>query len=215
MKNLFEIKICGIKDEDSMSAALNCKIDYIGLVFYQKSPRNVSISLAKSLVKLKNNITKIVALTVNADNDLLLNIKQNIFPDYFQLHGDETPKRCEEIRSKFKIPIIKGIGVKDKKSLNNATKLYDNVCDIIILDAPSTMLPGGNGKKFDWGILKDYNPKVKWMLAGGLNIHNIYEAINLINPPAIDVSSGVEKSKGIKDPKLILNFVEKCKNYNG
>jgi phosphoribosylanthranilate isomerase len=209
MTNSFEIKICGINDKSSMVEAVNSEADYIGFVFYNNSPRNLTLSLAKSLVAFRNKRSKIVALTVNAKDEFISEIKENIFPDYFQLHGDETPKRCEEIRSKFKIPIIKGIGVKDKKSLNNATKLYDNVCDIIILDAPSTMLPGGNGKKFDWGILKDYNPKVKWMLAGGLNIHNIYEAINLINPPAIDVSSGVEKSKGIKDPKLILNFCRK------
>ena len=91
------------------------------------------------------------------------------------------------------------------------TKDFEDICDILLLDAPSETLPGGNGKKFDWDILKDFKSKKKWMLAGGLNIENIKEAIDITKAPAIDISSGLEIIKGVKEPKLIENFITKCK----
>ena len=108
--------------------------------------------------------------------------------------------------------MIKGINVKNKVDLIRSTKHFEDVCDILLLDAPSETLPGGNGKKFDWDILKDFNFKKKWMLAGGLNINNIKMAIDVTKAPAIDISSGLEIKKGIKDPKLIEDFIIKCKN---
>ena len=215
MTNSFEIKICGINDKNSMLEAVNSEVDYIGFVFYNKSPRNLTLSLAKSLVTFRNKKSKIVALTVNAKDEFISEIKENISPDYFQLHGDETPERCKEIKSKFQTPVIKGLGIKDQDDLKKHTKNFENICDILILDAPSSNLPGGNGKKFDWNILKGYSSKSKWMLAGGLNVFNVNDAIKLTNAPAIDVSSGVEISKGVKDPKLIRNFIIKCRNFNG
>ena len=215
MTNSFEIKICGINDKNSMLEAVSSEVDYIGFVFYNKSPRNLTLSLAKSLVTFRNKKSKIVALTVNAKDEFISEIKENISPDYFQLHGDETPERCKEIKSKFQTPVIKGLGIKDQDDLKKHTKNFENICDILILDAPSSNLPGGNGKKFDWNILKGYSSKSKWMLAGGLNVFNVNDAIKLTNAPAIDVSSGVEISKGVKDPKLIRNFIIKCKNLNG
>jgi len=215
MTNSFEIKICGINDKNSMLEAVNSEVDYIGFVFYNKSPRNLTLSLAKSLVTFRNKKSKIVALTVNAKDEFISKIKKNISPDYFQLHGDETPERCNEIKSKFQTPVIKGLGIKDQDDLKKHTKNFENICDILILDAPSSNLPGGNGKKFDWNILKGYSSKSKWMLAGGLNVFNVNDAIKLTNAPAIDVSSGVEISKGVKDPKLIRNFIIKCRNFNG
>jgi len=215
MTNSFEIKICGINDKNSMLEAVNSEVDYIGFVFYNKSPRNLTLSLAKSLVTFRNKKSKIVALTVNAKDEFISEIKENILPDYFQLHGDETPERCKEIKSKFQTPVIKGLGIKDQDDLKKHTKNFENICDILILDAPSSNLPGGNGKKFDWNILKGYSSKSKWMLAGGLNVYNVNDAIKYTNAPAIDVSSGVEISKGVKDPKLIRNFILKCRNFNG
>ena len=215
MTNSIEIKICGINDKNSMLEAVNSEVDYIGFVFYNKSPRNLTLSLAKSLVTFRNKKSKIVALTVNAKDEFISKIKKNISPDYFQLHGDETPERCKEIKSKFQTPVIKGLGIKDQDDLKKNTKNFENICDILILDAPSSNLPGGNGKKFDWNILKGYSSKSKWMLAGGLNVFNVNDAIKLTNAPAIDVSSGVEISKGVKDPKLIRNFIIKCRNFNG
>ena len=212
MSNNFEIKICGINDKLSMDAAIESKADYIGLVFYDKSPRNLSLGDAKQLLKNRNQHSKIVALTVNSDDDFIRDIEQNIKPDYFQLHGNETPLRCKEIKVKFEIPIIKGIGIKNKLDLIKANQDYENLCDILLLDSPSSILPGGNGKMFNWNIIKNCEPSKKWMLAGGLNINNIEKAVKISNPPAIDISSGVEISKGIKDPEMIKNFITKCRN---
>ena len=154
MSNNFEIKICGINDKLCMDAAIESKADYIGLVFYDKSPRNLSLGDAQQLLKNRNQHSKIVALTVNSDDDFIKDIKQNIKPDYFQLHGNETPLRCKEIKVKFDIPIIKGIGIKNKLDLIKANQDYKNLCDILLLDSPSSILPGGNGEKFNWNIIK-------------------------------------------------------------
>ena len=215
MKNLFEIKVCGINDEISMNTALQCKVDYIGLVFYKNSPRNLSFNCARKLLKLRNPISKIVALTVNADDEFLSEIKKAVKPDYIQLHGTETPHRCLDIRRKFNIPLIRGINVQDRQQLMQFKKQFEDICDIFLLDAPSELLPGGNGKNFDWNILKDFESPRKWMLAGGLNIKNIQEAINITKAPAIDISSGLEIRKGVKDPKMMKDFVDKCRNFNG
>jgi phosphoribosylanthranilate isomerase len=207
-----EIKICGINDIESMNAALDNKANYVGLVFYKKSPRNISIELSKELLIRRNSYTKIVVLTVDPDDILISNIIFNIQPDFLQLHGQESPERCKAIKTKFNIPIIKGIGITSKEQLIYSTMKYGDVSDILLLDAPSSKLPGGNGAKFNWKVLKNYNYKKKWMLAGGLKFNNITEAIKITNAPAIDVSSGVEVHKGIKDSKLIKQLITKCKN---
>ena len=211
MKNLFEIKVCGINDQISMNTALKCKVDYIGLVFYPNSPRNISINLSRELIKLRNKTTKIVALTVDPNDDFLNEIKKNVNPDYLQLHGNENARRCIDIKNKISLPLIKGINVSNKVDLLSKNKEFEDICDILLLDAPSEDLPGGNGKKFDWDILKNFKSKKKWMLAGGLNIENIEKAIDITKAPAIDISSGLEIMKGVKDPRLIENFIIKCK----
>ena len=213
MNNLFEIKICGINDKMSMNTALKCEADYIGLVFFENSPRNISINLSKELLNLRNKLSKIVALTVNPSNEFLSEIKKNVKPDFIQLHGNETPRRCLDIKKRLNIPIIKGMNVINKLNLMKLTTDYEDICDMLLLDAPSETLPGGNGKKFDWNILKDYKSKKKWMLAGGLNIDNIKKAINITNAPAIDISSGLEITKGVKNRKLIEDFILKCRNF--
>ena len=194
MNSLFEIKVCGINDEVSMNAALKCKVDYVGLVFYPNSPRNISINLSRKLLKSRNKTTKIVALTVDPNDDFLNEIKKIINPDYIQLHGNENSRRCLDIKHKINIPLIKGINVRNKIDLVRKNKEFEDICDILLFDAPSEALPGGNGKKFDWDILKDFKSKKKWMLAGGLNIENIENAIDITKAPAIDISSGLELS---------------------
>ena len=212
MNSLFEIKVCGINDEISMNTALKCKVDYVGLVFYPNSPRNITINLCRKLLKSRNKTTKIVALTVDPNDDFLKEIKKIINPDYIQLHGNENSRRCLDIKHKINIPLIKGINVRNEIDLLRKNREFEDICDILLLDAPSEDLPGGNGKKFDWDILKDFKSKKKWMLAGGLNIENIENAIDITKAPAIDISSGLEIRKGIKDPELIKDFVIKCKS---
>ena len=213
MNKSFEIKVCGINDEISMSTALECKADYIGLVFYKNSPRNISINLSRKLLKSRNKFSKIVALTVNPNDEFLFEIKKTVAPDFIQLHGNENPRRCLDIKNELNIPIIKGINVINKINLMKLTKDFEDICDILLLDAPREALPGGNGKKFDWNILKDFKSKKKWMLAGGLNIKNIQKALDITKAPAIDISSGIEVEKGVKDPKLIEDFIIKCRNF--
>ena len=212
MRKSLEIKICGINDKYSMATALECKVEYIGLVFFKNSPRNVSIELSKKLLENRNTFTKIVALTVNPDDDLISKIIINIKPDFIQLHGNETPERCLNIKNQFNIPIIKGIGIKTREELIIATREFEKHSDVLLLDAPSISLPGGNGSKFNWNILKNYNNQKKWMLAGGLQSNNIQEAIKITNAKAVDISSGVEVQRGIKSPKLIKDFVNICRN---
>ena len=211
MSKSTEIKICGIVDDICMNAAFECEVEYIGLVFYSNSPRNVSIRSAERLLLKRNQHSKIVALTVDPDDELIFKLKEKIQPDYIQLHGKETPSRCEEILKNFNLPIIKSFGINKRHDLSKLNRDYNEFCDIYLLDAPSKKLPGGNGEKFNWEILKDYKTNKNWMLAGGINIRNVESAIKITNAPAIDISSGVEIKKGIKTPTLIRDFVFKCR----
>ncbi len=212
MTETLKIKICGINDKNIMKVALECKVDYIGLVFFKKSPRNLNFNVAKKILEIRNSYSKIVALTVDPDDLLISQIKKHINPDFIQLHGKETSTRCKEIKDKFCLSIIKAIGIINTKQFIKSTTEYEPVSDILLLDAPSANLPGGNGHSFNWNILKKHDFKKKWMLAGGINSNNVKEAIKTANPPIIDVSSGVETDNGIKNARLIKNFVKNCRN---
>ena len=207
-----KIKICGISDHCSMSIISNMNVDYVGLVFFKNSPRNISIEKAKSLIKYLNNTTKVVALTVNATDNFLRNIVNNLSPDYLQLHGEESPYRCFEIKKKFKTKIIKAISAKSSRSLNFELNKYKFISDKIIIDSPKDNLPGGNGKTFNWKFLKKGKKNINWLLAGGINLSNVSKAIKITKTKGLDISSGVEISKGVKSPRLIRSFVNKCRN---
>ncbi len=198
MNKKIKIKICGIRDQISMNIACKLEVDYVGFVFYKNSPRNVSITDAKSLSQVKKANTKIVALVVNPSDDLLKTVNYNVKPDYIQLHGSETVERCFEI--------------KKKTQLLTDIKKFKNIVDISLFDSPRGILPGGNGKKFDWNILKDFKFDFKWLLAGGINSNNVQKAIKTTNAKGIDISSGVELEKGMKSPQLIQNFIRRCRN---
>ena len=207
-----KIKICGISDHLSMSTLSNLNVDYVGLVFFEQSPRNISIEKSKLITKNLNNSTKIVALTVNATDQFLNDIVANLSPDYLQLHGEETPYRCFEIKKKFKTKIIKAISAKSSKNLNFEINKFKFVSDKIIIDSPKDHLPGGNGKTFNWKLLKKKKKKIDWLLAGGINLSNVSKAIKITKTRGLDISSGVEILKGVKSPKLIRSFVKKCRN---
>ena len=207
-----KIKICGISDQLSMSTLSNLNVDYVGLIFFEQSPRNISIEKSKLITRNLNNSTKIVALTVNATDQFLNDIVANLSPDYLQLHGEETPYRCFEIKKKFKTKIIKAISAKSSKNLNFEINKFKFVADKIIIDSPKDHLPGGNGKTFNWKLLKKKKKKVHWLLAGGINLSNVYKAIKITKTRGLDISSGVEISRGVKSPKLIRSFVKKCRN---
>ena len=207
-----KIKICGVTDNYTMSIISNMNVEFVGLVFFEKSPRNVSIEKAKSLLKYLNNTTKVVALTVNATDQFLSGIVTNLSPDYLQLHGEESPYRCFEIKKKFKTKIIKAISAKSYRNLNFEIHKYKFITDKIIIDSPKDFLPGGNGKTFNWKYLKKERKNINWLLAGGINLSNVSKALKITKTKGLDISSGVEISRGVKSPKLIRSFVNKCRN---
>jgi phosphoribosylanthranilate isomerase len=206
-----KVKICGINSMAAMKAAVKGQAQYVGLVFYPKSPRIVELALASELVQMASGETRIVGLFVDPDSHLLDTVLQRISLDYIQLHGSETPERVSVIRTSFGIKTIKAIKVALDSDLKIATE-YADVTDILLFDAKApneaTMLPGGNGQPFDWSIIAGQQWSLPWFLSGGLNITNLLKAVRQTGAEAVDVSSGVETRLGCKDPMLITAFLK-------
>jgi phosphoribosylanthranilate isomerase len=209
-----DVKICGLSTPETVEAAIAAGADLIGLVFYPKSPRYVSLDQAAALAAQARGRVKTVALVVDADDMLLREIAARVNPDLFQVHGAESPERVGEIARLTGKPVIKAIRVKDQADIA-AASAYSTVASLIMYDAkaPETLkdaLPGGNGHAFDWGLL-DGRPRPAFMLAGGLTPANVAEAIRVTGAPIVDVSSGVESAPGVKDAGLIRKFIEAAK----
>jgi phosphoribosylanthranilate isomerase len=201
-----QVKICGLKTPDAVTAALEEGADFIGLVFYPPSPRHVEIEVAVYLANYIPDKTKIVGLFVDPDDHTLQTTLHSVRLDMIQLHGSETPERVSAIREKFGLPVMKAISVKSSEDLNSIS-LYESCADWLLFDAKGETLPGGNGVAFDWSILKGRSFSKPWMLAGGLSTDNLAEALSVLSPSAIDVSSGVESAPGMKDPEKIRRFI--------
>lgn len=209
-----EVKICGLSTPETMDAALDAGADFVGLVFFAKSPRNVSLEQAAMLADRARGRAKIVTLVVDADDALLGAIAAQVRPDLIQAHGAETPERIAEITRLTGKPVIKAIRVKDDADIAAAAQ-FSTVASLILYDAkaPETLgnaLPGGNGHAFDWGLLEG-GKRPAFMLAGGLTPENVAEAIRVTGAPVVDVSSGVESAPGVKDIGLIRKFIEAAK----
>lgn len=205
---VLDIKICGLKTDTALAAALGCGATHVGFIFFSKSPRNIAPSEAGRLRKLAGAKAKAVAVTVDADNAFLDTIVAEMKPDMLQLHGSETPERLAELKARYGLPVMKAISVREAADLA-AIAPYRGVADRLLFDAKppkGSELPGGNGVSFDWTILARLDADVDYMLSGGLNAANIGEAIRLANPPGLDISSGVESAPGIKDTALIEQF---------
>jgi phosphoribosylanthranilate isomerase len=183
---------------------------YCGFVFFPKSPRNLSIEVARDLaVEVPVGIAK-VALVVNADDALLDAITAAVPLDMLQLHGSESPDRVSEVRARYGLPVMKAVGVADAEDVA-ALDDYAAVADQLLVDAKpprNATLPGGNGVSFDWRLISNRRWSVPWMLAGGLTPDNVAEAVALTGARQVDVSSGVESAPGVKDAGLIRNFVQ-------
>ena len=210
-----EVKICGLSTPETVDAAVAAGADLIGLVFFPKSPRNVSLEQARELADRARGRAKIVTLVVDADDALLRAIAAGVDPDLIQAHGSETPERIAEIGRITGKPVIKAIRVKDQSDIAAAGE-FGAVASLILYDAkaPETLgnaLPGGNGHAFDWGLLEGER-RPAFMLAGGLTPENVAEAIRVTGAPVVDVSSGVESAPGIKDIGLIRKFIEAAKS---
>lgn len=210
-----KIKICGLNDEISVRAVIKSAADYAGFVHYSKSPRHVSIAQVTNLKSLLPASVKSVMVLVNPTDELLAEIAREMQPDFFQLHGDEIPERLREIHKKFpQIKLIKAISVRNSDDIKKSENFYD-VADFLLFDAKPTnsnMMHGGNGISFDWSLLAGNTPPIpipiNWFLSGGLNVENITDAIQQTGAKFLDVSSGVEKSAGVKSAELIENFVK-------
>lgn len=202
------VKICGLRDVAMMQAAVDAGASYVGLVFFPKSPRNVTIAQAAEVARaVPAGIAK-VALVVDPDDALLDAITDVVPLDILQLHGHETPQRVAAIRARYGLPVMKAVGVADASDLA-ALDDYAKVADQILVDAKppkDATLPGGNGLAFDWRLIAGRRWPVPWMLAGGLTPQNVAEAIALTGAAQVDVSSGVETAPGVKDAELIAAF---------
>jgi phosphoribosylanthranilate isomerase len=205
-----KVKICGLKQPEHVHAAADAGAAYVGFVFFEKSPRHVSIELARDLaVEAPLGLAK-VALTVNADDATLDAILDAVPLDMLQLHGKETPERVAQIRARYGLPVMKAFGIADEADLEQIS-LYGGVADQLLVDAKAPKgadLPGGNGLSFDWRLVnRKYWPR-PWMLAGGLTPDNVALAVQMTGARQVDVSSGVESAPGVKDAGLIRSFVQ-------
>lgn len=202
-----KVKICGVNSVDSMKAS--DRADFVGFVFYPKSPRFINAETAKHLASFAPKKQKKVGLFVNTEINVIEFIAEYVDLDYIQLHGEEDEKEINLIKEKTNKPIIKSVKIASKKDLENVLK-FEPICDMILFDALPVLkeLPGGNGQAFDWNILKNYQSKKKWMLAGGINKYNVFKAINISRAPIIDLSSSLELKKGVKCEKKIREFLD-------
>jgi phosphoribosylanthranilate isomerase len=204
-----QIKICGLRDAESVDAALEAGVDLLGFVFFPSSPRNLSVESAAPLMRRARGKAELVALVVDPEQSLLDDVAGYLAPDLIQLHGRETPARVAQIRADTGIPVMKAVGLAEPADLALAAT-YGEVADRLLLDAKpprDATRPGGNGAAFDWSILSSFAPSAPWLLSGGLTPENVGEALAVAGAPGVDVSSGVERAPGEKDPALIHAFV--------
>ncbi|UXN03879.1 MULTISPECIES: phosphoribosylanthranilate isomerase [unclassified Bartonella] len=209
-----DIKICGLKTNEAVEAAIANGASHIGFIFFPKSPRNISFLQAAALCETVAKRAKTVAVTVDADNLFLDDLVHIVKPDMLQLHGHETPRRVAEIKKRYNLPVMKAISVHTAPDLQNAIP-YREVSDRILFDAKAPQgsnLPGGNGVSFDWQLLNNFDSDMDYMLSGGLRIENIHDALTTISPSGIDVSSGVESEPGVKDLALMNGFFNAVQN---
>lgn len=204
------VKICGLSEPDHVRAAVAAGADYVGFVFFGKSPRNVSVAQAKALTAMVPDGVRKVALVVNSEDTFLDEVVAQVPLDMLQLHGSETPERVAEVKARYGLPVMKAVGVGDASDLATLDR-YAAVADQLLIDAKPPKgadLPGGNGLAFDWRLIAGLDWPVPWMLAGGLTPGNVTEALRLTGARQVDVSSGVESGPGAKDETLIADFVK-------
>jgi|TARA_B100001059_G_C17812141_1_gene572947 phosphoribosylanthranilate isomerase len=203
--NKVRIKICGLtRDQDVHNAVIE-GADALGFVLYAPSPRSVTAEQAAQLVKKVPAFVTTVALFVNESAEEINRVLSICPFDLLQFHGDESPEFCRQ----FNRPYMKAIRVRSADDIHSAVQQYPDT-KALLLDAYVENLPGGTGQAFDWRLIPQLS--VPWVLAGGLNSTNVADAINQVKPFAVDISGGVEASKGIKDRKKIQEFISEVRN---
>ncbi|TCD16033.1 phosphoribosylanthranilate isomerase [Oricola cellulosilytica] len=205
-----DIKICGLKTEEALDAALSGGATHVGFIFFEKSPRNVDADTAAALAaKARQKLAVPVVVTVDADDAALAEIIATVQPGMLQLHGDEPPERVADVRAKFGLPVMKALAIRDAADLEKIVP-YRGIADRFLFDAKApagSELPGGNGISFDWRLLDAVDRDVDYMLSGGLDPENVAEAVVISGARALDVSSGVESAPGVKDKGRITAFL--------
>jgi len=204
-----EVKICGLKTPDTLDAALDAGADLVGFVFFPPSPRHIGLEEAHRLGERVRNRAAKVALSVDADDATLDAIVAALSPDLLQLHGSESATRVAQVKARFGLPVAKVIPVATAADLRQL-RPYATVADRIMFDARApkdATRPGGLGKPFDWRLLTRIQAPNGFMLSGGLNAENVAEALRMTEANGVDVSSGVERAPGKKDPDMIAAFV--------
>lgn len=208
MSSAIRVKICGLRTPADIAAVAAAGGHYVGFVFFEKSPRNVSFAQAADLAaRVPVGLAK-VGLVVDP-TDVFLDELLGIVPlDMIQLHGSETPERVKQIKARTGLPVMKAVGIAGPDDLAKLDA-YGAVADQLLVDTKppkDAAHPGGLGQSFDWNLIKGRRWPVPWMLAGGLTVKNIAEAIAVTGAKQVDLSSGVESAPGVKDPALIAAF---------
>lgn len=207
-----QVKVCGISTPDGFEAAVEAGVDWIGLVFFPASPRAVTPGQAAALARRGAATPDLVGLFVQPSDDDVARALDALPLDALQVYAD--PDRAAALRARFGVPVWRSVGVADRDDLPNAAPGVD----ALLLDAKpaaDAALPGGNAHAFDWPLLQGWAAPAPWLLAGGLTPRNVAEAIRLSGAAAVDVSSGVERERGVKDPGLIRSFVRAAKQAPG
>jgi phosphoribosylanthranilate isomerase len=202
------VKICGLSEPQTLEATIAAGADLVGFVFFPKSPRHIDLATARALGEQAARRIKKVALTVDADDAALDAAVAALSPDLLQLHGQESPTRVAAVRARYDLPVIKAIGVATAADVV-AARAFEGVADWLLFDAKpasDASAPGGAGVVFDWDLLRNI-AAANWMLSGGLDPDNVAEALARTQAPAVDVSSGVERARGVKDAEKIAAFV--------
>ncbi len=199
------VKICGISTPETLAAAVRAGASHVGFVHFAKSPRHLGLADAARLRSLVPAHVKAVLLVVNPSPESLAEAVRLVAPDVVQFHGSETPDALARFRAETGIEAWRAMAVRDAASLADVAR-FRGAADRVLLDAPASSLPGGNGTAFDWSLLAGWQAPLAWGLAGGLTPANVGEAIRLTRARLVDTSSGVERSPGIKDVDKITAF---------
>jgi phosphoribosylanthranilate isomerase len=202
------IKICGLTTREAVDTAVAAGADMVGFVFFAPSPRHIELAAAAALIAALPDNVLAVALTVDADDRLIDDIAA-AGAGLIQAHGRESPARVAEIAGRSGLPVMKVVAVSGQGDVAAAMD-YSAVAGRLLFDArppARATRPGGHGAAFDWRLVRSYAGPLPWMLSGGLTAENVAAAIAASGAPGVDVSSGVERESGVKDPRLIRRFI--------
>ncbi len=207
-----QIKICGLKTEAEIDAAVKAGATHIGLNLYESSPRSITSQQAAALRMRTPPSVKVAILLVDADADRTQRAIEIVRPDIVQFHGTETPEWLRLVKEQMRVEVWKALGVKNREVLLKSDR-FVGAADRLLFDAPAQVLPGGTGTRFDWSLLRDFDHRLPWALAGGLTAENVADAIMATGTPMVDTASGVESAPGVKDVDKIARFCKAVREY--